>query len=89
MAPVPWVTLDGAQFEQIIGVLLCRRHVHATRIRPSQGDGGVDVYVPNGDGTLDVYQAKAYSTNLTAGQKTKIKTSLATAARNADIAIRD
>jgi len=56
-------------------MLLCRENPKAQRIRPSQGDGGIDVYVPNGDSMI-VYQVKAVSSNLTSNQKRQITNSL-------------
>jgi hypothetical protein len=47
-------------------------------VRPSQGDGGVDIFVPGPTGfgsERAVYQVKQYSSILTASQKRKIKNS--------------
>lgn len=53
-------------------MLLCRENPSATRVRPSRGDGGIDVLCPNDDGSYDVYQVKCFSSNLTSGQKAQI-----------------
>jgi len=46
-------------------------------VRPSRGDGGVDVLVPNPDkaGKADVYQIKKFAENLTSSQKGQIERS--------------
>jgi hypothetical protein len=75
--PVPWVTISPDLIERIIAVLLGNLNSQATRIRPSQGDGGVDVLVPTEEsGHFDVYQVKSFATRLKAGQKRQIRESL-------------
>jgi hypothetical protein len=59
-------------------MLLCNRYPNAVRVRPSQGDGGIDVFVPGPAGfgpERAVYQVKRFNENLTSGQKRKIKRS--------------
>lgn len=57
-------------------MLLCRENPSAIRIRPSRGDGGIDVMAPSSDGTgVAVYQVKSFSSNLTAGQKAQAERS--------------
>jgi hypothetical protein len=59
-------------------MLLCSQYPSAHRVRPSQGDGGIDVFVPGPAGfgaERAVYQAKRYCENLTGTQKRKIKNS--------------
>ena len=53
---------------------------NAVRVRPSQGDGGVDVFVPGAAGfgrERAVYQVKSYNKNLTGTEKRAIKRSYA------------
>lgn len=77
MTDVPWTTLEPGTTEKVISVMLCRRHPAARRIRPSRGDGGLDVVVPVGPGgQVDVDQIKYFSKNLGAGQKRQIHHSL-------------
>lgn len=64
MAKVEWSRLTGDECEGVLGVLLLRRHPHARRIRPSQGDRGVDVYAP-GDEGWTVFQIKSFTGALT------------------------
>jgi hypothetical protein len=63
--------------EQIVAVLLSRRHPEALRIRASQGDGGLDVLVPAATpGYVDNYQVKKFATSLGDSQKRQIRESL-------------
>jgi len=42
--------------EQVVAILLCRENPAAVRVRPSRGDGGIDILVPlYGTGTVAVY----------------------------------
>lgn len=54
--------------------MLCRENPDATRIRPSQGDRGVDIYVREGD-TWTVYQVKSFTGSLTSSMKRQIRKS--------------
>jgi hypothetical protein len=75
--PVPWVTTPPDLIEQIVAVLLGNRNERALRIRPSQGDGGLDVLVPVArPGYFDCYQVKKFATNLDDSQKRQIVESL-------------
>lgn len=57
-------------------MLLCRENSSAVRIRPSRGDGGIDVLAPSRDGTgVAVYQVKSFTGNLTQGQKAQAERS--------------
>lgn len=62
MTAVDWSNpvLSGGSFERIVGCLLGIEHPAAVRVRSSQGDGGVDVFVPVADAEIEVYQAKFY-----------------------------
>jgi hypothetical protein len=77
VAPVAWVTTPPDLIEQIVAVLLSRRHLEAVRIRASQGDGGLDVLVPSATpGYVDNYQVKRFTTSLGDSQKDQIRSSL-------------
>lgn len=76
MARVEWSRTAPDDVEHVVAVMLLREHPSAQRIRPSQGDGGIDVLVPSqGSPEVDVYQVKGFSSNLTSGQKSQIKRS--------------
>lgn len=76
MARVEWTRTEPGDIEQVVSVLLCRENPAAVRIRPSRGDGGIDVLVPLGDDTgVAVYQVKSFTENLTAKQKAQAERS--------------
>jgi hypothetical protein len=82
MPPVPWVTTSPELVEQIVAVMLSRENERARRIRPSKGDGGLDVVVPTGrklPGPAVDYQVKYFATNLTTNQKSQVEHSLLSA----------
>jgi len=60
-----------------VAVLLGNKNSQALRIRPSQGDGGLDVLMPaERQGYFDDYQIKRFATNLGYNQKRQILESL-------------
>jgi len=81
MTAIPWTVVDPDTIERMIAVGLCRRYQHARRIRPSQGDGGLDVLVPSGQSQFHVedYQVKKFADGLDDSRKSQIKKSLKTA----------
>lgn len=74
MTRVEWLALGGDEVETLLANLIYNHDGRAVRIRPSQGDYGIDIVIPAAaDATKwDVYQVKKYAQNLTPGQKTKI-----------------
>lgn len=72
---VPWSRYSGEDVEAVVAVMLLRLHPHGRRIRPSQGDGGLDVVIPRGPRSAEVYQVKRFATALSASHKTKITAS--------------
>ena len=72
---IAWETHSGEDVERAIATYICLLNPRASRIRPSVGDGGMDVLVTNEDGTRIVYQVKKYAANLKAGQKREIEKS--------------
>lgn len=81
MTAIPWTVVDPDTIERMIAVGLCRRHQHARRIRPSQGDGGLDVLVPEGQSQFHVedHQVEKFADGLDDSRKSQIKKSLKTA----------
>lgn len=86
---VPWSLLAPEQTERIAAVLLGRKHPRAIRVRPSRGDGGIDLRDRTGDGHDDIYQIKSFATPLTDSRKRQIKESLDAVSDNAAVVIRD
>ena len=69
---VSWATLEPTEAEHVISVLLCRQNPSAMRIRPSQGDGGIDVITVTPRGWV-IDQIKYFPASLTASQKTQVR----------------
>ncbi len=75
MARVEWTRHEGDDVEAVVGMFICSDFPDAVRVRPSQGDGGVDIFVPGPQGFTKqraIYQVKKYHSNLTSSQKRKI-----------------
>lgn len=76
MARVEWTRTEPGDIEQVVAILLCRENPAAARIRPSRGDGGIDILVPlDGRSKVAVYQVKSFNENLTSGQKAQAERS--------------
>ena len=76
MTRVEWTRTEPGDIEHLVSMLLCRENPSAVRIRPSRGDGGIDVLAPARDGPgVAVYQVKSFSSNLTQGQKAQAERS--------------
>ncbi|WP_396912464.1 hypothetical protein [Mycolicibacterium sp.] len=78
MARVEWTRAAPDDIEAAIGMLLCSESRNAVRVRPSQGDGGIDIFIPGEAGwgkERAVWQVKKYAENLTSTQKRAIKRS--------------
>lgn len=71
MSRIEWSRRTADEVETLIGIALCRENPDAIRIRPSQGDRGVDIYV-QADGLWTVYQVKSFTGPLTSSQKRQI-----------------
>ncbi len=86
MGRVEWTRLSGDGVEAVVAMLLCTEYPNAWRVRPGQGDGGVDVFVPLSDDRKlrDVYQVKKFAENLTSSQKRQIKASFNKVLKTAD-----
>ena len=79
MTAIPWTVVDPDTIERMIAVGLCRRHKNARRIKPSQGDGGLDVLVPvpgHPQLTVENYQVKKFADGLDASRERQIRKSL-------------
>lgn len=79
MSLVEWTLLPGETTEHVIAMLVNREYPSSTRITPSQGDGGVDILLRDGDGPGRdvVYQVKRY-TKVGSTEKASISASLTT-----------
>jgi hypothetical protein len=68
MPRVEWSRYSGDDVEHLVAMLMCRENPNAERIRPSSGDGGIDVRVPVGTG-FEIYQVKRFAQNLAAARR--------------------
>lgn len=77
VSAVEWSLLEPGTTEKLVGICLCRENPRAVRPRPSRGDGGIDVLVPQEGDTrrVAVYQVKYFHQNLTSSQKGQIEKS--------------
>ncbi len=89
MTPVSWATIPPELTEQLIGVMLCREHSKALRVRVSQGDGGIDVMVPVEGGQTDIFQVKYFATPLNDSRKGQIRNSLRRITENTSVVVRN
>jgi len=74
VARVEWSRLSGNEIEAVLGVMLCSEFPTATRIKPSQGDGGIDIWVPPASAAT-VYQVKGYTGKIDARRLDHIRDS--------------
>jgi hypothetical protein len=72
MTRVPWSRYTGDDVEAVVAMFVCRDFPDAFRVRPSRGDGGIDICVPREPGHVEIYQVKKFTENLNAGQKAQI-----------------
>lgn len=75
MSRVEWTRLVGEDVEAVVSMLLCLEYPDAVRVRPAQGDGGIDVLVPLPDDGVAVYQVKRHAENLDTSQRAKLAAS--------------
>jgi hypothetical protein len=75
VARVEWTRQTGDDVEAVVGMLICSQFPNAVRVTPSQGDGGLDIFVAGPAGYAnerEVYQVKKFCERLTNGQKRQI-----------------
>ncbi|GAA2079255.1 hypothetical protein IDH50_01945 [Aeromicrobium tamlense] len=75
MGRIEWAALGGDEVETVLANLLYNANSRSIRVRPAQGDYGIDVLVPAGADAKpwDVYQIKKFATNLGDTQKRQIE----------------
>ncbi len=71
--PIAWGNLSGEAVEDLLATLISRERPHVNHIRPSSGDHGRDLEVKNEDGSIDVYQIKKFYSNLTKGERGRLR----------------
>lgn len=69
---IPWTRYSGEDVESVLATFISLEERGAIKIRPSRGDGGIDLIVYLDSETVDVYQIKKFADNLKSNQKIQI-----------------
>lgn len=72
---IPWTRYSGEDVESVLATFISLEERNAIKIRPSRGDGGIDLIVYLDAETVDVYQIKKFAENLKNSQKAQIENS--------------
>lgn len=72
---IPWTRYSGEDVESVLATFISLEERNAIRIRPSRGDGGIDLIVYLDAETVDIYQIKKFAENLKNSQKAQIENS--------------
>lgn len=71
---INWEREPGERIEDFAAAFLLLRAGVGNQIRPSRGDGGIDVQIPTAEG-WDIYQVKRFARNLQHSEKRQIEES--------------
>ena len=72
---IPWTRYSGEDVESVLATLISLEERDAIKIRPSRGDGGIDLIVYLDAETVNVYQIKKFAENLKSSKKAQIENS--------------
>lgn len=72
---IPWTRYSGEDVESVLATFISLEERDAIKIRPSRGDGGIDLIVYLEAETVNVYQIKKFAENLKSSQKAQIENS--------------
>lgn len=72
VGPISWRPWPGEVLERVMAVLVAQDEPDAMRRTPSQGDGGVDLMIPMGDG-WHVRQIKGFADRIGSNEKRQIR----------------
>lgn len=72
---IPWTRYSGEDVESVLATFISLEERNAITIRPSRGDGGIDLIVYLDAETVDIYQIKKFAENLKNSQKAQIENS--------------
>lgn len=72
---IPWTRYSGEDVESVLATFISLEERDAIKIRPSRGDGGIDLIVYLDAVTVDIYQIKKFAENLKSSQKAQIENS--------------
>ena len=72
---IPWTRYSGEDVESVLATFISLEERNAIKIRPSRGDGGIDLIVYLDAETVNIYQIKKFAENLKNSQKAQIENS--------------
>lgn len=72
---IPWTRYSGEDVESVLATFISLEERDAIKIRPSRGDGGIDLIVYLDAETVEIYQIKKFAENLKNCQKAQIENS--------------
>lgn len=72
---IPWTRYSGEDVESVLATFISLEERNTIKIRPSRGDGGIDLIVYLDAETVDIYQIKKFAENLKNSQKAQIENS--------------
>lgn len=72
---IPWTRYSGEDVESVLATFISLEERDAIKIRPSRGDGGIDLIVYLDAETVEIYQIKKFAENLKNSQKAQIENS--------------
>lgn len=72
---IPWTRYSGEDVESVLATFISLEERNAIKIRPSRGDGGIDLIVYLDAEKVDIYQIKKFAENLKNSQKAQIENS--------------
>lgn len=72
---VPWSRLDSGEFEHTVAMLVCADHPLGQKFTPGP-DGGIDVFVPDGDSQRKVFQVKNFPLKFANAEFRQVRKSL-------------
>lgn len=75
MGQVSWSRQPGSLLEEAIAAFIASEYPQADHLKPSQGDGGIDILVRQPSRTV-VYQVKGFHQTLSAAQKRQVEGSI-------------
>lgn len=83
MSRIPWPRLSSDEMEHLAAMLLCAKYPTAVHFTPGP-DGGIDIYVPDGDSGRKVFQVKHFPDSNASSQFRQTKRSIARVAATAE-----
>lgn len=70
---IPWTRYSGEDVESVLATFISLEERDAIKIRPSRGDGGIDLIVYLDVETVDIYQIKKFAENLKTARKLRLR----------------